>query len=231
MFLLIVTGLALIGGYNALFPLSAGTVFTRFFALSSLYLICVSLIIGPLAVLDIRFAALIESRRSVGIAAFVLAAIHTLLAFDFYFGFSLNAIISSFPQIVVLPAAVILLAMTLTSSDWAVKNMGMGKWKYLQMLIYPAFVLILVHFFYLSNGLFSKMGSLVFVNLSEIGLLVLCAITILLQVAGFYVKHQRMSAAAKARQASATEEVLANGEKGKGTQPPIQPAEPKAEEE
>ena len=196
LFLLILLCVGLIGAYNALFPMPAGQVFIRFFALSALFLICVSLIIGPLAVIDIRYASLIEPRRAVGISAFIFTAIHVLLALDFVFGWNIGAVLGVFPQAISIPAALILLAMALTSSDWAVKKMGMGKWKTVQYFIYPAFVLILVHFILLSNGLFAKTPNGVFVNLSEVGVLALCAITIALQACGFYLKRKRMSEAA-----------------------------------
>lgn len=201
MFLLILSGVALIGAYEAFFPMPANIILDRFFALSSLYLICISLMIGPLAVIDTKYASLIEPRRSVGIAAFVFAAIHSLLALDFNYGWQIGVALSFIPALLSIPAALILLAMTLTSSDWAVQKMGMGNWKKLQMLIYPAYLLILAHFILMSNGLFLKIASGVFVNLAEVAMLILSGATILLQACGYYLKRKRV-AEAKAQNAA-----------------------------
>jgi sulfoxide reductase heme-binding subunit YedZ len=196
LFLLILAGVALIGAYNALFPLPAGTMLIRFFALSSLFIICVALVIGPLAVIDIKYASLIEPRRAIGIAGFVFAATHILLALGLVFGWQLAAVLGAFPILISIPAALILLAMTLTSSDWAVQKLGMGSWKTLQMLIYPAFVLILAHFMLQSNGLFAKTQAGTFVNLAEVAVLALSIVAIILQFYGFYLKKKRLSAVA-----------------------------------
>ncbi len=197
LFLLILIGVALIGAYHALFPLlPAATAFGRFFALSSLFLICVSLIIGPLATISAKYASLIEPRRAVGIAAFVFMAIHALLALDFMFGWDFNAVLGYFPTMISVPATVLLLAMVLTSSDWAVKKMGVGSWKTLQMLIYPAFLLILGHFILQSKGLFVKTQAGTFVNLAEVAVLAICAVTIVMQCYGFYLRRKRASDAA-----------------------------------
>ncbi len=192
LFLLILLGVALIGAYHALFPLlPAATIFGRFFALSALFILCVSLIIGPLAVINSKYASLIEPRRAVGIAAFVFVAIHVLLELDFAFGFNFSTVLGYFPMQLAVPAAVILLAMALTSSDWAVKKMGMGKWKTLQMFVYPAFLLIAGHFVLSANGLFVKTQAGTFVNLAEAAVLALCGVTVLMQVYGFYLRKKR----------------------------------------
>lgn len=191
LFLLILTGVALIGAYQALFPLPAGIVFERFFALSALFIICVSLMIGPLAIIDIKYAPLIEPRRAVGISAFVFVAAHIILALDFMFSWNISAVLGYFPTQISIPAAVILLAMVLTSSDWAVRNMGMVSWKRLQIFIYPAFLLILAHFVLQSNGLFIKTQAGTFVNLAEVGVLALSFVTIGMQLCGFYLRRKR----------------------------------------
>ncbi len=210
LFLLILIGVALIGAYDAFFPLPASLIFIRFFALSALFLICVSLIIGPLAVIDIKYASLIEPRRAVGITAFVFAAIHALLALDFTFGWNIGVALGFFPIMITIPAIIILLAMTLTSSDWAVKKMGMGKWKTLHYFIYPAFALLVAHFVLKSNGLLAKTKAGTFVNLAEAGVLILCAITVALQIYGFYLKRKRMMKAANAAAPVQTTEAPAN---------------------
>lgn len=209
LFLLILIGVALIGAYEAFFTLPASTLFVRFFALSALFIICVSLVIGPLAVIDAKYAPLIEPRRAVGIAAFVFAAIHALLALDFAFGWQIDYALAYFPTLIAVPAAVILLAMVLTSSDWAVKKMGMGSWKTLQMFIYPAFLLMLAHFILQSNGLYAKTRAAVQVNWAEAAVLALCAATIVMQCYGFYLRRKRAAKTGGAHDAAGAGEAAA----------------------
>ena len=80
LFLLLLCGVALIGAYQSLFQIGAATSYVRFFALAGYFLLCVTLIIGPLTVLwPKEFAAYVEPRRAVGISCFVFAIIHGLL--------------------------------------------------------------------------------------------------------------------------------------------------------
>ena len=198
LFLLLLTGVALIGAYHALSGDSATVLTVRFLALSAFFLLCVSLMIGPLAVFwPQQFAALIEPRRAVGLAAFLFAALHVLLTMSLYFSWDIGAAASLLPIAVAVPAAVILLAAALTSCDFAVKKLGMARWKSIQRLVYLAFALILAHFILQSNGLLAKGGKAVPLNLAEAALVLLGAATIALQIAGFYTQMKRRSDAKK----------------------------------
>lgn len=201
LFLLLLLGVALLGAYHALSGAPAATLAIRFLALSALFLLCVSLMIGPLAVFwPHQFSSLIEPRRAIGLAAFAFAALHLLLVLSLYFNWDIGTAVSFLPNAVAVPAAVILLAATLTSCDFAVSRLGLAKWKSIQRFVYAAFVLLLAHFLLKSNGLFAKGDKPVPLNLAEAALLLLAAATIALQIAGFYTRMTRKAEAKKKEQ-------------------------------
>ena len=183
---------------QAFSALPAQRAVVQFLGLSSFFLLCVSLIVGPLAVLKpAMFAQLIEPRKAVGIAAFVFTALHALFVLSLYFKWDLASVFAFFPLVIALPAFVILLALALTSSDWATKKLGMANWKLLHRFVYIAFALSMWHFVLQANGLFSNPlipGMVAFSNLAEIALLLLGLATIALQAAGFYVYGKRRAA-------------------------------------
>jgi DMSO/TMAO reductase YedYZ heme-binding membrane subunit len=64
--------------------------------------------------------------------------------------------------------------------------MGFGKWKFVQRFVYLAFILSFLHFVLYTNGLFVPIqNGKIFVNLIEVGLILLGLLTILLQIGGF----------------------------------------------
>lgn len=198
LFLLLAIGIALLGAYQATTDASAQTAIIRFLALSAFFLLSVSLMIGPLAVLRPHaFAPLIEPRRSIGLAAFAFAALHAILVMALYFGWDFAGAFSYQPNLVALPAILMLSALALTSCDYAVQKLGMGKWKTLQYFAYPAFVLTLAHFILKSNGLAAKQGVAAGSNLAEASLILLAGATLALQFAGFYVRCRRKAAPAQ----------------------------------
>lgn len=186
LFLLLLCGIALLGAWQAVSGAEAQQAIVRFLALSAYFLLCVSLMIGPLSVFSLSFAHLIEPRRAVGLAAFAFAALHILLVAGLYLGWNLGFILSQFSLWIAVPAAAILAAMALTSSDFAVARLGMASWKALQRFVYPAFALITIHFFIIA-GQPSFSGF----DAAELLLLALGGITVILQVAGFVKKRGR----------------------------------------
>ncbi|MBM3229013.1 hypothetical protein FJZ26_01150, partial [Candidatus Parvarchaeota archaeon] len=168
----------------------------RFLGLGAFFLICVSLVIGPLAVLwPSAFGSIVESRRAVGISAFVFAALHSFIVLSFGLNWNFEVILSFFSFQLALPALVILLALALTSSDWVVRKLGFAKWQALHRLVYLAFVLLLGHFLIQATYGGKQL------NLAEMALVMLGALTVLLQVAGF-VAFRRKKEAGKAAQTS-----------------------------
>jgi DMSO/TMAO reductase YedYZ heme-binding membrane subunit len=91
---------------------------------------------------------------------------------------------------VAVPATVILLILTITSSDFAVKKLGPVWWKRVQQFNYFAFVLVFVHFIQRANGLFVQNGNGTFVNIMEVSLVALGVITIGLQIVGFVTRKR-----------------------------------------
>ncbi|MCX6773168.1 MAG: ferric reductase-like transmembrane domain-containing protein [Candidatus Micrarchaeota archaeon] len=167
----------------------AGRAVIRFMADSAFFLFSVSLILGPLAVIDSKYASLIEPRRAVGLAAFFFAAFHIVLVSGIYFSWQPLAALAYLPNIVAVPAAFVLLLAALTASDFAVQKMGMKTWKMVQRLVYIGFVSVLAHVLLVTNSA-SSLGPLQF------ALLALAVVAIAMQFYGFYLMRKRKGAAA-----------------------------------
>lgn len=203
LFLLIIIALASLGAYHSLFPIPAEIAFTRFFALSGFLLICVSLIIGPLATIWPKsFALLIEPRRAVGIAAAAFAFIHVVISLGLTFGWNLNLLLGTPGFIVAVPATVLLFVLAATSADYAIKVLGPGLWKNVQRFNYLVFILSFAHFILKSNGLFTALQGKTFVNLAEVFCILLGTAAVVLQAAGFLTRR-KMQAQNRAKMASA----------------------------
>ncbi len=195
LFLLIFCAIALLGAYQASQMGGSLTAFIRFTALVSYLLLCVSLIIGPLVVLrPTDFGQIVEPRRGIGIACFVFGAVHMFLVVAISMNWNLGPLLSSMDPLASVPGTILLLALAVTSSDYAIKVMGPGLWKNVQRLNYLAFIFISVHFIMKANGLsFLSGGSRL--NLAEAALLALGLATIGLQIAGFLVRRRKLSEA------------------------------------
>jgi len=189
MFLILV--IALLAFYHSLFPLPATVILNRFLALSGFFLLCMSLLIGPLVVLRPKeFASLIRTRAIVGIASFILVAAHFVISLFVMYQGDLGIITDSRVAIAV-PALAIMLLLALLSNEWAIKKLGIIAWKNIQRLAYLAFALSLIHYILEAKGLFVPVGSNIFVNLAEVFALLLAAATILLQISGAIVCSRR----------------------------------------
>lgn len=117
------------------------------------------LMIGPLARLSPRFLPLLYNRRHLGVTMFLIAAIHSGLSLLQFHGFSdtnpLVAIFTSNPQygsISQFPfqvfgffAFLILFFMAVSSHDFWLKNLHPAIWKGLHMLVYLAYLLLILH--------------------------------------------------------------------------------------
>jgi DMSO/TMAO reductase YedYZ heme-binding membrane subunit len=202
LFLLIAIASIAIALYEALAPISSGVAFVRFMALESFFLVCVSLAIGPIVVLDSKYAPLIEPRRAVGLAAFFAALAHIFLVFDIEFGWQFGIIFSEPHFFAGAAAFVIFIVLAITSSDFAIKLLGNNAWKWVQRMNYIAFLFGFFHFVRSATGLFGQSGGQLFSNYAEIFALAFGIATVLLQIAGFYVRNKR-EAASKANAAGA----------------------------
>ncbi len=116
------------------------------------------LIVGPMARLDKRWVPLLYNRRHLGVTMFWLAFVHGVLATLYYHALgSLNPIVSifttdagltmgSFPfQAFGFFALFILFMMAATSHDFWLANLTAPVWKTLHMLVYLAYLLLIVH--------------------------------------------------------------------------------------
>lgn len=180
--------------YSFLFPLPPQTILIRFFALAGFFLLCVTLLIGPSFVCVGNVCApLIKHRRGVGVLSFVFVAIHFLLVLVYSYNLSLVPIFSNIWILIALVALIILFVLALTSINKIIQVFGFSKWKLLQRLVYVAFVFSFIHFVFDTNGLFITLAKgVVFVNLAEVGLIVLGVLTILLQIIGFLKKSSQI---------------------------------------
>ncbi|MDX2116426.1 MAG: ferric reductase-like transmembrane domain-containing protein [Planctomycetota bacterium] len=122
----------------------------------ALVLLHVILAIGPLVRLDRRFAALLYNRRHLGVTMFLLALAHALLALLYYGGFGVqNPIEAIFAaplgpagppfEIFGLAALAILFLMAATSHDFWLATLSPRLWKWLHMLVYLAYALLIAH--------------------------------------------------------------------------------------
>jgi sulfoxide reductase heme-binding subunit YedZ len=117
------------------------------------FMLHVVLSFGPLARLDRRFLPLLYNRRHFGVATFLIAFGHASLAVGYYHGFgSRNALVSilsisgPFPfEWLGLAAFLILFVMASTSHDFWQKTLVPGIWKWIHILVYPAYALLVLH--------------------------------------------------------------------------------------
>jgi methionine sulfoxide reductase heme-binding subunit len=131
----------------------------RAFGACAFFLLTLTLAIGPLARMTRAATPLLYNRRHLGVATFLIAAVHAGLTLLWYFGFAkLNPALgllinrpwtltaSGLPfELFGLGALIILLLLAATSHDYWQKVMSPLTWKRLHMAVYPAYGLIVVH--------------------------------------------------------------------------------------
>ena len=190
LFLLLIISMCLIGYYEAVSEQSANIAIVKIFGLCSFLLLCISLIIGPLTVIDSNtFAPLIEPRRAVGIAAFVMATIHYVLIAGTYYGWDFSQIGSEKSNVVGFFAIFTMVLLTITSNDYSLKKLGPETWKKIQMINYLTFLLSFVHFIAKSKG-----------DITADLLLGFGVLTVILQIYGFITKRGKMQKASQNQQ-------------------------------
>ncbi len=189
--------LALLFLYNTLFPLRPQAMLIRFFALGGFFLLCVSLLIGPLALMWPKyFAQLIRTRKVIGVLGFILILLHFLLVILYSYELDFSFIFSSWTILIGFIAFIILIPIALTSNNFSMKTLGFFNWKLMQRVVYIAFILSFIHFIFNLNGLFIEMQTGgVFLNLAEVVMIIFGLIVILFQVAGFFVNKKKRAVA------------------------------------
>ena len=161
MFGLIIVYLAVfIGSQLAFFPsISPEALIIRSTGTLAIIMLHIILMIGPLSRLSTRFLPLLYNRRHLGVTMFLMASIHAGLSMLQFHGFSdthpLVAIFTSNPQYASISqfpfqifgffALLILFFMAVSSHDFWLKNLSPVVWKGLHMLVYLAYLLLVLH--------------------------------------------------------------------------------------
>ncbi len=114
-------------------------------------ILLVTLWISPLRMIFPNFRLLkivVRHRRMMGVSCFVYVLLHfTIYLLDYS---TLAVMLENFTRPFIISGALaflILLAMAITSTNWAVKKMGFKKWKNLHRLVYLAVFLAFLHMF------------------------------------------------------------------------------------
>ena len=145
--------------WRGVHALSDEILILRALGTSAFVLLHVTLCLGPLARLDRRFLPLLYNRRHLGVASFILGALHGLLATGFYHGFGVippqvslltsnvqYRSVTAFPfETLGVIALLILFLMAATSHDFWLKNLTAATWKWLHMLVYVAWAMLVLH--------------------------------------------------------------------------------------
>ena len=138
---------------------TAESILIRGFGLTGLLLLHFILVIGPAARLDRRFLPLLYNRRHLGVTLGLLALAHAVLVLIQYHGFG-NAdpfvslltanpdwnSLANFPfEPFGIVALVVLVLMAVTSHDYWLSVLTPPVWKRLHMLVYLAYVSLILH--------------------------------------------------------------------------------------
>jgi methionine sulfoxide reductase heme-binding subunit len=119
---------------------------------TTLRLLVITLAISPLRRIWPRLSWLIKFRRLLGLFAFFYATVHMLTYVALYAGFNVPLMLSDVAQrrFITAGAAAYLLLIPLaaTSTTWAIRKLGGKRWNRLHMLIYPAAILGVIHFWW-----------------------------------------------------------------------------------
>ena len=159
-FVLVAIG-SIVGVGLAAFPppgeLSPPILLMRALGITGLLMLHVVLAIGPLARLTPLAAPLLYNRRHLGVAFFLVCLLHALVAVGFYGGFGrgvwlINVVTGGYRTRSALPfeflgffALLIFFAMAATSHDFWLSFLGPRVWKWLHMLVYAAYALVVGH--------------------------------------------------------------------------------------
>lgn len=121
----------------------------------TLYFLCITLAITPTRKL-LQWHWLIRLRRMLGLFSFFYAACHflTFLWFDHFFEFAeMWRDVIKRPFITVgFIAFVLLIPLALTSSNWAIRNIGGKNWQMLHRTVYLIVPLGVLHYIWMRAG-------------------------------------------------------------------------------
>ena len=143
----------------ALFPrITLEILLIRAFGAAAIALLHFILILGPLARVDGRWIVLLSNRRHLGVLCFLLALVHGVLAtLTYHAGGDIDPLLSifvsdagarasAFPfQAFGFVALLVLFVMAASSHDFWLAALTAPVWKALHMLVYPAWLALIVH--------------------------------------------------------------------------------------
>jgi methionine sulfoxide reductase heme-binding subunit len=130
------------------------TAYIHWMGLWTVRLLLLSLLVTPLRQI-LRYPALVNIRRMLGVGAFAYIAIHFCLyvADQSFSVFSVaSEIVKRFYLTIGFTVLVLLAALAATSTDGMVRRLGGARWQRLHRLIYPAAILGTIHYFIQSKA-------------------------------------------------------------------------------
>jgi sulfoxide reductase heme-binding subunit YedZ len=121
--------------------------------LSALSMLAITLAISPLRrLLPQQLNWLIKFRRLIGLFVFFYGTLHMLTYVALYAGFDLGVMKTDITKRRFIIAGVttylLLLPLALTSTTWAIRKLGGKNWNRLHMLIYPAAIAAMIHYWW-----------------------------------------------------------------------------------
>ena len=166
------------------------TLVIRGFGILAMVLLHIILVIGPLSRLQPKFLPILYNRRHLGVSMFLAALVHGGFSifqfhtlgdtFPIYSVFTSNLdyfSLLNFPfQVLGFFALLILFTMAATSHDFFLANLSAVTWKLLHMLVYVAYVLILLHVFL---GAFQQETSLLTISILGLGFVLVAVLQLL----------------------------------------------------
>lgn len=120
---------------------------------SALWMLAITLAITPLRqLMPQQFNWLIKFRRLIGLFVFFYGTLHLLTYIGLYANFDLNVMLTDITKRRFIIAGVttylLLLPLALTSTTWAIRKLGGKNWNRLHMLIYPAAIGAMTHYWW-----------------------------------------------------------------------------------
>ncbi|HVT90697.1 MAG TPA: protein-methionine-sulfoxide reductase heme-binding subunit MsrQ [Tepidisphaeraceae bacterium] len=157
------------------------------FAIHTTGMMALIFLVLSLAVTPVRLFTgwnwLSHFRRMLGVYAFVYAAIHLSLYFGFDRSLNLQSLIDDVikrPFILFgMIALLVMVPLTITSTNGMIKRLGSARWKQLHRLTYVAGVSAVIHYY-----MFGKITSAIQISFVAV-LIVLLGYRVLIQIPGF----------------------------------------------
>lgn len=192
-FIVIFIGLTVIFNPNV----TPETLIIRTTAVLALFMLHIILCIGPMARINKKWLPLLYNRRHLGVSMFVVAAIHGVFSMIWFHAygnigileslFTSNMQYYSFPnfpfQVLGFFTLLILFFMAVSSHDFWLANLSPKVWKTLHMLVYIAYLLVVMH---VLLGAFQVETSPVLLVLLGVGMVTIITLHL---IAAFKEKH------------------------------------------